>query len=311
MIRIPARARGCFSWCPSRSRRLYVLLMHRARGRPAPKTPWTTLFIAGLALVAASFIYLGLTEGEPTHRHVCRAACRERQDRAGHRGEDELKLDPANHPWMRSPQTRAVIDALGGSARFVGGAVRNALMGEAVGEIDIATPLVPEEVTKRLKAAGLDAVPTGIEHGTVTAISNGKPFEITTLRRDVSDRRTARGRRLHHGLGGRRATPRLHHERALCDAGRRDRRLCRGRRRSDAGRVRFVGDPATRIREDYLRILRLFRFHAWYGKGDLDAEALRAASAGKDRPRASFPASASPRKCCACWKRKIPRRFCA
>ncbi|HSZ12005.1 MAG TPA: hypothetical protein VK759_07510, partial [Rhizomicrobium sp.] len=86
--------------------------------------------------------------------------------------------------WMNASETRAVMNALG-DARFVGGAVRNALLGREVDDIDIATPLVPDEVIARLKKAGLGAVPTGIEHGTVTAIANGKPFEITTLRRDV------------------------------------------------------------------------------------------------------------------------------
>ena len=88
--------------------------------------------------------------------------------------------------WMNAPETRAVMDALGGNARFVGGAVRNALLGQDVKDIDIATPLVPEDVIERLKKAGLGAVPTGIDHGTITAISNGKPFEVTTLRRDVT-----------------------------------------------------------------------------------------------------------------------------
>ena len=95
------------------------------------------------------------------------------------------KLDPTKNPWMTSPETRAVMDALG-EACFVGGVVRNSLMGREVSDIDIATPLTPDEVTKRLEAAKLKAVPTGIEHGTVTAVSNGRPYEVTTLRRDVS-----------------------------------------------------------------------------------------------------------------------------
>src|SRR5262249_7629541 len=95
-------------------------------------------------------------------------------------------LDPKRHAWMTAPETRAVRHALGGEGRFVGGAVRNALLGKPVADVDIATPLLPEEVSKRLIAAGLGAVPTGIDHGTVTAIANGKPYEVTTLRRDVS-----------------------------------------------------------------------------------------------------------------------------
>jgi len=194
------------------------------------------------------------------------------------------RLDPAKQSWMRAPETRAVMVALtagGGQARFVGGAVRNALLGEKVTDIDIATPLVPDEVTARLQKAGLQAVPTGIEHGTVTAVANGKPFEVTTLRRDVS-------------TDGRRAVVAYTQDWAE-DAGRRDFTmnalyasadgevfdLTGGVEDLKAGHVRFVGDPATRIREDYLRILRLFRFHAWYGKGAIDKAALAAVTAKK------------------------------
>jgi poly(A) polymerase len=193
-----------------------------------------------------------------------------------------MKLDPARNPWMTAPQTRAVLAALGeGKARFVGGVVRNALLGIDVSDIDIATPLTPDEVTKRLEAAGLKAVPTGIEHGTVTAVANGKPFEITTLRRDVE-------------TDGRRAVVAFSSDWAE-DAQRRDFTMnalyaapdgevfdtVGGVEDLGAGRVRFVGDAATRIREDYLRILRLFRFQAWYGKGEMDDAALQASSAQK------------------------------
>ena len=192
-----------------------------------------------------------------------------------------MKLDPKRHVWMTAPQTRAVLDALGGQGRFVGGAVRNALLGKPVADIDIATPLLPADVTARLKAAGLGAVPTGIEHGTVTAVANGKPFEVTTLRRDVA-------------TDGRRAVVAFTTDWAE-DAQRRDFTMnalyadadgaildtVGGVEDLQAGRVRFVGDAATRIREDYLRILRLFRFHAWYGKGTIDSEALHAAAAEK------------------------------
>ncbi|HEX4861678.1 MAG TPA: CCA tRNA nucleotidyltransferase [Rhizomicrobium sp.] len=193
-----------------------------------------------------------------------------------------MKLDPARNPWMTAPETRAVIAALGeGKARFVGGVVRNALLGLDVSDIDIATPLVPEEMTKRLEAAGLKAVPTGIEHGTVTAVASGKPFEITTLRRDVE-------------TDGRHAVVAFSDDWAQ-DARRRDFTMnalyaapdgevydsVGGVEDLKAGRVRFVGDAATRIREDYLRILRLFRFHAWYGKGEMDGVALEACEAQK------------------------------
>jgi poly(A) polymerase len=169
----------------------------------------------------------------------------------------------------------------GGAARFVGGVVRNALLKRPVTDIDIATPLLPGEVTRRLKHAGLGAVPTGIEHGTVTALAHGKPFEITTLRRDV----TTDGRRATVAFAGGWKE----------DASRRDFTMNALYASADgevfdyfggladlaAGRVRFVGDPVTRICEDYLRILRLFRFHAWYGSGELDADALHAAAAEK------------------------------
>ncbi|HEY8699209.1 MAG TPA: CCA tRNA nucleotidyltransferase [Rhizomicrobium sp.] len=190
------------------------------------------------------------------------------------------RLDPASEPWMSAPETRRVMEALtrdSGAARFVGGVVRNALAGQPISDIDIATPLLPDEVTRRLEAAGLGAAPTGIEHGTITAIADGKPFEITTLRRDVS-------------TDGRRATVAFSTDWKE-DAGRRDFTInafyaatdgevfdyFAGLADLDAGRVRFIGDPVARIREDYLRILRLFRFHAWYGRGEIDADALRAA----------------------------------
>lgn len=192
-----------------------------------------------------------------------------------------MKLDPKRNFWITDAKTRAVMDALGPEARFVGGAVRNALIDREVSDIDIATPLLPDEVTKRLSAAGLGAVPTGVEHGTVTAISSGKPFEVTTLRRDVE-------------TDGRRAVVAFTTDWRE-DALRRDFTMNALYATADgevidlvggvddlkAGRVRFVGDATTRIREDYLRILRLFRFHAWYGRGEIDPLALRAAAAEK------------------------------
>jgi poly(A) polymerase len=185
---------------------------------------------------------------------------------------------------MTARSTRAVIRALtrgGDDARFVGGAVRNALLGAPVGDVDIATPLQPAEAMRRLQDSGLKVIPTGIDHGTVTAVSAGKPFEVTTLRRDVS-------------TDGRRATVAFTDDWRE-DAARRDFTInalyaaedgevfdyFSGLADLKARRVRFVGDPQTRIREDYLRILRLFRFHAWYGKGELDPEALAAATQEK------------------------------
>lgn len=192
------------------------------------------------------------------------------------------KLDPSRESWMQAAETAAVMDALaagGGESRFVGGAVRNALLDCEVVDIDVATPLRPEEVTSRLERAKIAAIPTGVVHGTVTALLNGRTFEITTLRRDVS-------------TDGRRATVAFSDDWAE-DAQRRDFTInalyaapdgrifdyVRGIEDLDAGRVRFIGDPIMRIREDYLRILRLFRFHAWYGKGEIDQAALSAAEA--------------------------------
>lgn len=176
-------------------------------------------------------------------------------------------------PWMTQPETVALMAALG-EARFVGGVVRNALLNKPVADIDIATPHRPEKVTELLQAAGIKAVPTGIEHGTITAVVKGKPFEVTTLRRDVA-------------TDGRHAVVAFTTDWAL-DAERRDFTMnalyadaegnvfdtVGGVEDALAGRVRFVGDAQTRIREDYLRILRLFRFHAWYGQGPLDADAV-------------------------------------
>jgi len=143
--------------------------------------------------------------------------------------------------------------------------VRNALIGAPIDDIDIATTLTPDAVVAGLKAAVLRSVPTGIEHGTVTAISEHQPFEITSLRRDVS-------------TDGRRATVAFTTDWSE-DAGRRDFRLNalyadadgvildptgQGYDDAMAGRIVFVGEPEGRIREDYLRILRFYRFHAWW-----------------------------------------------
>ncbi|HXA39084.1 MAG TPA: CCA tRNA nucleotidyltransferase [Phenylobacterium sp.] len=188
-------------------------------------------------------------------------------------------------PWMTAPETTAVLDALeaaGGPdcARFVGGCVRNTLIGKPVSDLDIATRLTPEAVTAALKAAGLKAVPTGVEHGTVTAVCRGKPFEITTLRRDVA-------------TDGRRAVVAFTDDWAE-DAQRRDFTLNSLYARRDgtlfdptghgvadarAGRIVFVGEAEQRVREDFLRILRFFRFFAWYGTPPPDAAALEACEA--------------------------------
>ena len=192
--------------------------------------------------------------------------------------------------WMSAEATRAVIAALEraggvGAARFVGGCVRDTLLGRA-GEgldIDIATILTPQAVVAAAKAAGLKPVPTGVEHGTVTVVAQGRPFEVTTLRRDVE-------------TDGRRAVVAFTTDWAE-DAARRDFRLNALYAEPDgrlhdptgggvadglAGRVVFVGEPERRIREDYLRILRFFRFWAWYGRGAPDAAGLTACTALSD-----------------------------
>ena len=182
-------------------------------------------------------------------------------------------------PWLERPETARVFAALedsGVETRAVGGAVRNTLLGRPVTEIDLATTAVPEQVMALARKAGLKVVPTGIEHGTVTVIADGTPFEVTTLRRDVE-------------TFGRHATVAFT-ENWEEDARRRDFTLNALYAGSDgtvfdplggyedvlAGRVRFIGDAEARIKEDYLRILRFFRFNAYYGKGPFDAAGLQA-----------------------------------
>ncbi len=190
--------------------------------------------------------------------------------------------------WLTHPATVKVMTALStaGSedcARFVGGCVRNALLRQPVSDIDIATTLTPDQVTSALRAAGLKAIPTGVEHGTVTAIADSRPFEITTLRRDVE-------------TDGRRAVVAFSTDWAE-DAARRDFRINAlyadqsgtvfdptggGLTDLEARAIVFVGDAETRIREDALRILRFFRFLAWYGRGEPDAVAIEACGKLRD-----------------------------
>ena len=209
----------------------------------------------------------------------------------------------SDQDWLADPALHRVFEALDGQARVVGGCVRNALMGFPIDDVDVATPLTPDAVTERLKAAGLKAVPTGIEHGTITAVADRRPFEITTLRRDVT-------------TDGRNATVAFTDDWSE-DAGRRDFRLNalyadldgtifdppgQGIADAEAGRIVFVGDPETRIREDYLRILRFFRFFAWYGRGEPDAAGLRACAALRTAWAACRP-SGCRRNCSSCWPR--------
>jgi poly(A) polymerase len=190
-------------------------------------------------------------------------------------------------PWLTAPRTQAVCAALardGHQALFVGGCVRNALLDRPVADIDIATDAPPETVMRLAAAAGLHPVPTGIGHGTITVVAEGQPFEVTTFRRDVEPL-------------GRHAVVAFSTDLAE-DAARRDFTMNALYARPDgtlvdplhglpdllARRVRFVGDPARRITEDYLRILRFFRIHAWYGDpaGGLDSDGLAACAALQD-----------------------------
>lgn len=182
-------------------------------------------------------------------------------------------------PFLDDPRLKRVLAALDGDgeeARVIGGAVRNALLGEHVLEVDVTTTAAPDVIIARAQKAGLRCVPTGIEHGTITIVSDGAPFEATTLREDVETH-------------GRRATVRFGRD-FRADALRRDFTInqlsvdARGRVHDYAGgiadiaarRVRFIGDAMTRVREDYLRILRFFRFHAAFAEGPMDAQAMRA-----------------------------------
>ena len=190
----------------------------------------------------------------------------------------------AGAPWLVQPETAAVFQALGAAgyaARAVGGVVRNALLGLPVTDIDIATPARPEAVIAACSAAGLATVPTGLAHGTVTVVAGGIAHEVTTLRADVE-------------TDGRRATVAFTDDWAE-DASRRDFTMnalycdvagivhdpLGGLADLLARRVRFIGDPDQRIAEDYLRVLRFFRFHAVLGKGSLDASGMAACIRGR------------------------------
>lgn len=190
--------------------------------------------------------------------------------------------------WLENDDLQRLLAALSQDdeeSRIAGGAVRNALMGKAVSDIDIATTTIPDETEKRAQALGFRTVATGKEHGTITVIANGVPFEVTTLRTDVA-------------TDGRHATVAFGKDWTI-DAGRRDFTinglyatakgevidLVGGLADLEARRLRFIGDADARIREDYLRVLRFFRFFAWYGEGRPDADGLRACARLKDGMR--------------------------
>ncbi|MEO1398202.1 MAG: CCA tRNA nucleotidyltransferase, partial [Pseudomonadota bacterium] len=188
-------------------------------------------------------------------------------------------VERIDQPWLQEPSLQKILHLLssdGGEARVNGGAVRNALMGEPIADIDIATTLEPQQIIDRARAANVKSVPTGIDHGTVTLVTGNHAYEVTTLRSDVE-------------TDGRHAVVRFGTDWKE-DAGRRD--LTMNALYCDAlgtvfdplggyedvlhRRVRFIGEAIERIREDRLRILRFFRFFAWYGSFRPDANGLRA-----------------------------------
>lgn len=192
----------------------------------------------------------------------------------------------AAETWFSAPALTRVFNLLnadGGEVRVVGGAVRNSLMGLPVADIDMATTLLPEEVVARAKKAGIKSVPTGIDHGTVTLVIEGAPFEVTTLRRDVE----TDGRRAEVAFG----------TDWKVDAERRDLTinalyanakgevidLVGGLPDIEKRNIRFIGNAAERVAEDYLRVLRFFRFFAHYGSGRPDADGLRACAQARSK----------------------------
>ena len=187
------------------------------------------------------------------------------------------KIVPADNPWMTAPSARLIMDVLnkdGAETRFVGGCVRDAVLKREVNDVDIATTLRPDEVTTRLEQAGLKVIPTGVAHGTVTAVAPERHYQITTLRVDVE----ADGRHAHVAFTSD----------WTADAARRDFRFnalsatpegdvydpFHGLSDLAHGRVRFVGNALERIDEDYLRILRYFRMFAYYGIPAPNKEAM-------------------------------------
>jgi len=187
--------------------------------------------------------------------------------------------------WLKTKPLQALFKALnrdGGEARVVGGAVRNTLLGTKVSDVDLATTHLPQDTVRLANEAGFKPVPTGIEHGTITVVVQGHPFEVTTLRQDIET--NGRHAKVAFGTDWK------------ADAERRDFTInalyvtADGSVIDDVGglgdiesrTLRFIGDAEQRIREDYLRILRFFRFFAWYGSGRPEAEGLRASARLKD-----------------------------
>jgi poly(A) polymerase len=185
----------------------------------------------------------------------------------------------SNAAWLsetRLQQVMAVITRGGGEVRVAGGAVRNALLGEPIADVDLATTMLPQDVMRVCKEAGFGVHPTGFEHGTVTVVNGGMPFEVTTLRRDVE----TDGRRAVVAFTSDWAEDAMRRDFTMnamyCDAAGKIYDFTDGYADLLRNRIRFVGDAKMRIKEDYLRILRFFRFHARFGKGAADKVGLAA-----------------------------------
>jgi poly(A) polymerase len=191
--------------------------------------------------------------------------------------------------WLGDPDVQALFAALnadGGQARVVGGAVRNALMNAPPGDIDFATTSLPDKTMALVEAAGFKAVPTGFAHGTITAVKNSRAYEITTLRRDMA----TDGRHAEVAFGTDWAVDAQRRDFTInalsCDVSGVVHDYCDGLADLESRTIRFIGNPETRIAEDYLRSLRFYRFFAYYGAGRPDAAGIRATAklkSGLDR----------------------------
>jgi len=197
-----------------------------------------------------------------------------------------MTVNLAHEAWLQDAAVQrvfAMLNADGGEGRVVGGAVRNALMGAPISDVDFATTNLPQVVMERAAAAGIKAVPTGIDHGTVTLVIDGRGFEVTTLRQDVE----TDGRRAKVSFGtdwqadAERRDFTINALYATADGDVVD--LVNGLPDIETKTLRFIGDAHQRIAEDYLRVLRFFRFFAYYGSGRPDADGLRASARAKDK----------------------------
>ena len=241
-----------------------------------PRLTW--LVVSALVLVIAKPARFSAIRRRAAGLALCAGPHRERPTGSRHHTMTTTSRLP-DPRWLAEPalaRALALLNREGEEARVVGGAARNALMGLPLSDIDIATTATPEEVTRRAVAAGIKAVPTGIDHGTVTLVVDGAPFEVTTLRQDVE-------------TYGRKAKVAFGRDWEM-DARRRDFTMnalsispdgrvhdyVGGLADLDARRVRFIGDPAQRIAEDFLRVLRFFRFQASYGHETPDPASLHA-----------------------------------